>query len=157
MKTTLLITLAAFVTVVFGQTAAADTMGHGPMMSNQSMPMMSTMHQQMQAMQSQMKKIHATRDQDERMQLMSEHMQSMQEAMEMIGSIPHPDMQTATMGMGGAHSSVIQQCTDGSAQCQQMNQMADWQRHMQQRMDMMQMMMQQMLEHEAVGDQDTSK
>ncbi len=160
MKTTLLITLAAFAAVAFGQAVVADdSMGNGHMMMNQSTPMMmSTMHQRIQMMQSQMDKIHATQNRRERTQLMNEHMRSLQQAMQMMGKLPQSNMQTETMGMGNGRAPMMQQCTDDSVQCRQLNQMADRQQHMQQRMDMMQMMMQQMLEHEAVGEkQDASK
>ena len=111
---------------------AGGNMGQGMGMSDQTMPMMSQMHEQIQAMQSQMQKIHTTKNPEERATLMQEHMASMQTMMKMMGS----------MGMMGSRGMM-----GSSAK----NQMSDWQEQMQQRMDLMQEMMQQMLEHEAAN------
>lgn len=150
---TMLTTLVAVAAVAFGQLATADGgMGQGQMMSGRSMPIMSQMQQHMQGMRSQMQRIHATRDPQERSQLMQEHMQSMRATLQMMGT-----MGQSTMPAGNSDGASMMQCADNTAQCRQMNHMAEQQQQMQQRMNMMQMMMQQMLDHEAAVQQDRSE
>ena len=117
--------------------------------------MMPKMHEHMQAMHEQMEKIHATDDAEERKRLMHEHMQSMRSAMAMMGEMDPPMMQQDhEAGDGAGHQHGMSKCTDDSAQCAQMNAMADRQGNMMQRMEMMQMMMGQMMEHEAIEHND---
>lgn len=129
---------------------ADNHMGQGTGMSDQTMPMMSQMHAQMQAMQSEMQKIHTTTDPTERAQLMQEHMASMQAMMQMMGNM-------GMMGSSGHMGSSGMMGSGGMMGSSGENRMTDWQEHMQQRMDMMQQMMQQMLEHEAASEKGIGK
>ncbi len=112
---------------------------------------MQQMHEHMQTMRQQMEKIHASEDPEERKRLMHEHMQSMRSAMTMMGKMSGSMMQSEQMGGPGMnHGHQAQRCKEDTDQCKQMNEMVDRQRHMEQRVSMMQMMMQQMMEREGV-------
>lgn len=108
MMKTMLTTLVAVATMAFGPLATADGgMGQGQMISGWSMPMMPQMHQHLQGMQSQMQRIHATKDPQERSQLMQDHMQSMRATLQMMGSTGQPAAQA-----GDGDDASMMQCTD---------------------------------------------
>jgi len=92
---------------------------------------MSQMQQNMKTMQVQMEKLRTTTDPNERQKLMQEHMQSMQENMKTMRNMGGPMM----MAMGR------QKDMAGG-------EMMQHQAMMEKRMDMMQMMMEQMLQHD---------
>jgi len=154
-KSKLLLMVAAI--VVIGQPVFADQQSSQDQSDSEQTQMMQKMHQQMQTMRQQMKKIHATADDKERKRLMHEHMQSMRGAMMMMGEMNQSMMgpgREGSAGSGRQHGTP--KCADSTAQCKQMNDMADHQGHMEQRMGMMQMMMQQMMEHNALKESDAS-
>ena len=106
---------------------------------------MEKMQEQMKKMHDQMEKIHATKDPQERQKLMEEHMQSMRDGMK------------AMRGMGGGKMGMMGKKKDGpmmedggkEKDGKPMGMMM-MKRHkmMENRLDMMQMMMEQMMEHE---------
>lgn len=150
--TTSRLLLAVSAIVLIGQPAIASDQVDEAQASAEDKPMMmQQMHERMQMMHEKMEKIHATKDPEERRRLMHEHMQSMRSAMEMMGKMDGPKMEPGQMGdAGGEHQHQMQKCSDETAQCEQMNEMADRLGQMAQRMAMMQMMMQQMMERESV-------
>ena len=108
---------------------------------------MEKMQEKMKKMQEQMEKIHATTDPAERRKLMQEHMQSMQEGMKMMGRMGG--------GMKGGdmmakakkdQAETMMDAGDGMGMCMMMMKKH---KSVESRMDMMQMMMEQMTEHEA--------
>ena len=104
---------------------------------------MEKMQEQMKKMREQMEKIHATTDPQERQKLMEEHMQSMREGMKTMRG-----MGGNKMGMMGKDKPMMEDGgkeKDGKPMGMKM-----MKRHkiMEERLDMMQMMMEQMLEHE---------
>ena len=107
------------------------------------------MDRQMQKMQDLMARIRETADPKERMRLMQEHMQAMHEGMKMMGS-----MRGGMGGMMGDRKGAA--AKEGKAGAAQQGDSAKaggmMKRHkmMQQRMDRMESMMEQMLEHEAM-------
>lgn len=104
---------------------------------------MEKMHNHMQAMQQQMKKIKATKVPERRKSLMQQHMQSMREGMMMgemdgaQGKMSHTAMQENKERMS---------CKQDDAQCQRMQIIEHRQEGMQERMRMMQ----QMMDHQSV-------
>jgi len=131
-----------------------------PAMSMEMDAQMSQMQTNMTKMQSQMTKIHATSDPKERQKLMQAHMQTMQESTAMMRTMDKPMRmaggQGTGMAMGGDKSTPGQQGMMGgdmSTPGQQGMMGGDMmQRHqmMERRMGMMQMMMDQMLQHQQV-------
>jgi hypothetical protein len=113
-------------------------------------PTAAQMQAHMQMMREQMRQLHATTDSQERRRLMQAHMQSMRQGMGMMGS-----MQRDGMGQGG----MMRNCPAADTQCR-MQGMEQQQHMMSERMGMMQMMldhmMQQMEEQqrESNGDAD---
>ena len=105
-----------------------------------SPPQMAQMQAQMTNMQQLMSQIHSTKDPQERARLMQQHMQSLEHGMSMMGQMMHSPMGQSQ----GA------QCAQNDSQCQ-MHEMQMQQNMMGQRMGMMQMMMQQMMEHMSMG------
>jgi hypothetical protein len=87
------------------------------------------MQENMKKMQMQMEKIRKTTDSKERRKLLREHMQNMQKGMNMMQSVGGPMM----MRMLGDNP--------GTSDPKQQEEMLAW------RMDMMQMMMEQMIQH----------
>jgi hypothetical protein len=110
-----------------------------PAMSMEMDKPMPPMQENMKKMQQQMEKIQATTDPKERQALMQEHMQAMQECMKTMRGMSDPMMKD-----GGEH--------DGMAKSGHKKMTGDnMMRHhamMEKRMDMMQMMMEQMLQHD---------
>ena len=113
--------------VAFAQDKSAPTK---PAMSMDMDKQMPQMQEKMKAMQSQMDKIRKTTDPKERQKLMQEHMQAMQENMKMMHGMGGPMM------MGGKKDGMM----DGEMM----------KRHdmTEKRMDMMQMMMEQMMQRD---------
>lgn len=101
---------------------------------------MPQMQEKMKAMQGQMDKIHKTTDPKERQKLMQAHMQAMQENMKMMRGMGSPMMKG-----GGEHGGMMMRDMKGG-----MTEGDMMKRHamMEQRMDMMQMMMEQMMQHD---------
>ena len=110
---------------------------------------MEKMQEKMKKMQEQMEKIHAAKDPAERQKLMKEHMQSMQEGMKMMGRMgggmkggdmmakAKKDQGEPTMEDGGGDKGGMM----GGMMMKKHQMMVD-------RMDTLQMMMEQMIEHE---------
>ena len=110
---------------------------------------MGKMRENMKKMQEQMQKIHATTDPAERRKLMKEHMQSMQEGMKMMGrmggGMKGGDMMAkAKKDQGGS----MMEDGGGDKGGMMGGMMMKKHKKMEDRMDMMQMMMEQMIEHE---------
>ncbi|WP_395400977.1 hypothetical protein ACHMW6_25385 [Pseudoduganella sp. UC29_106] len=103
-----------------------------------SMGMNKQMQENMKEMQHQMEKFQATTDPKERQKLMQEHMQSMQESMKEMH------------GMGGSMMSSDQHggVTKGDHKNMAKGDMMKHHDMMEKRMDMMQMMMEQMVQHQ---------
>lgn len=97
---------------------------------------MTQMQENMKTMQQQMERLRTTTDPKERQKLMEEHMQTMQKNMTAMRSMGGP-----TMNMMGGKS--------GSMMNMEPKQREE---HMQRRMDMMQMMMEQMMQHEQMKE-----
>lgn len=125
---------APFVSVVSAQERTAPAK---PAMSMGKDAPMSQMQEKMKAMQAQMDKLHKTTDPKERQKLMHEHMQAMQENMKAMHSMGGPMM----AGMMGSKPGTKGPGAMGGDPKQQQEMLG-------QRMDMMQMMMEQMLQHD---------
>ena len=103
------------------------------------------MQEKMKTMQEQMGKIHSAKDPQERQKLMKEHMQSMQEGMKMMGGMG-AGMKGGDM-MAKAKKDQAESMTDaddGMEMCMMMKK----HKSVEARLDMMQKMMEQMMEHE---------
>ena len=101
---------------------------------------MSQMQQNMTTMHVQMEKLRTTTDPNERQKLMQEHMQSMQENMKTMRNMGGPMM----MGSGQSGGMMAM----GRQKDMAGGEMIQHQAMMEKRMDMMQMMMEQMLQHD---------
>lgn len=101
---------------------------------------MSQMQQNMKTMQVQMERLRTTTDPTERQKLMQEHMQSMQENMKMMRNMGGPMMMGS--GQSGGMTAMGRQKDMAGGEMMQRQAM------MEKRMDMMQMMMEQMLQHD---------
>ena len=103
---------------------------------------MANMHEHMQQMRDQMARIHATEDPVERQRLMHEHMQSMQQHMQMMGSM------RSEQHVGGAS-----RCAEGDAACRmeemraENGMMRDRMSMMEGKLEAMQQLMREMMEH----------
>jgi hypothetical protein len=112
---------------------------------------METMHKHMQSMQQKMNEIKITKDPKKRQPLMQQHMQSMREGMMMMNESSN----SKGMMMGGMSQPMMQEkkegmdCQKNDRQCERMQTMGSRQEGMHERMNMMQMMMQQMLDHQS--------
>ena len=106
---------------------------------------MDKMQERMKKMQEQMEKIHSAKNTQERQKLMQEHMQSMQEGMKMMGrmggGMKGGDMMAKAKKDQGKS---MTDAGDGMGMCMMMMK----QKSAEFRMDMMQKMMEQMIEHE---------
>ena len=121
--------------VPFALSAPIVAAQEGPTPAKPPMDMdMSQAQEKMKAMQAQMDKIHKTTDAKERQKLMQEHMQAMQESMKAMRGMGGPMM------MGGKKGAM----TDGD-----MMKRGDM---TEKRMDMMQMMMEQMMQHDQMTE-----
>lgn len=106
---------------------------------------MEKMQEKMKTMREQMEKIHSAKDPQERQKLMKEHMQSMQEGMKMMGGMgagmKGGDMMAkAKKDQAGS----MPDAGDGMEMCP----MIKKHKSVEARLDMMQKMMEQMMEHE---------
>ena len=150
MKTPLLlVTIAACslsqVPLALAQDKDAPTKPATSVQTDANMPQMQA---NMAKMQSQMAKIQATTDPKARQTLMQAHMQTMQENMAMMGQMNKPMMggvQSAGMAMGGDKGMADNKSMMGGDMMQR-HQM------MEQRLGMMQVMMDQMLRHQQAMD-----
>ena len=110
------------------------------------------MHDHMATMQATMAKIHAEEDANTRHQLMHQHMLEMRAMMEMMGGTNGMDMMAGHMagdhaqGKGMMHDGAMKMSEHDPDKCPQMAVMAD-------KMGMMKMMMQQMMERDAVQEE----
>jgi hypothetical protein len=100
---------------------------------------MSRMQDNMTRMQQQMEELRATTDPVKRQKLMQEHMQTMQESMKAMGGTSGPMMKGDGRGGGMAMGGPYNMAAGDIDQRQQL---------MERRMDMMQMMMAQMMQHD---------
>ena len=123
------------------QPAMKDKAMHMNMNMDMSKQMLQ-MQDNMKKMQTQMEKIRATSDPKERQKLMQEHMQSMQDNMKMMHGMGGPMMMGADQASGMKMADKKGNLTQGDMM----------KRHtlMEQRMDMMQMMMEQMMQRDQV-------
>ena len=101
---------------------------------------MSQMQEKMKAMQEQMEKLQATSDPQERQKLMQEHMQAMQDSMKAMHSMGGPMMMGNGQPGGMAKDGHKHKAGGDMTQHHAM---------MEKRMDMMQMMMEQMMQHDS--------
>ncbi|MEK6209796.1 MAG: hypothetical protein AABM64_05370 [Pseudomonadota bacterium] len=126
--------------------AGADQSQAAPAQDDKAAGMrMEKMQEKIKKMQEQMEKIHSAKNPQERQKLMQEHMQSMQEGMKMMGRMG-AGMKGGDM-MGKAKKDQGESMTDageGMGMCMMMKK----QKSAESRMDMLQMMMEQMIEHE---------
>jgi periplasmic protein CpxP/Spy len=125
----------------------ADKDGAGPAQDDKGGGMkMEKMHEQMKKMHQQMEKIHAATDPQERRKLMEEHMQSMRESMKMMRGMGGTAMGGKKKGEPMMEEGGKDPDKDGMPMGMMM-----MKRHkmMEDRLDTMQKMMEQMLEHEA--------
>ena len=148
LKTSILV--AAFVTCALVAPLASAQDQAAPAKPAMSMPMdaqMSQMHTNMTLMQSQMDTIHATTNPKERQKLMQAHMQTMQDSMAMMRSMSKP------MPMDGSQGGGMAMGADKGKPSDKGMMGGDMMKHhqmMEERMGMMQTMMEQMLQHQQV-------
>ena len=109
-----------------------------PMMSMDMDKHMPQMQENMKKMQQQMEKLQATTNPTERQKLMREHMQAMQENMKTMRGLGGP-MMMASGQRGGTAKGDHKHAAPGDMKHHEM---------MEKRMDMMQMMMEQMMQHD---------
>jgi uncharacterized protein YfcZ (UPF0381/DUF406 family) len=113
------------------------------------------MAQHMEMMKSTMSKLQASDDPQVRKQLMDEHMQEMRQMMGMMNAMPVSMNSGHAMGgaMHGADQEAIApMCKEDTTQCKQINAMAKRHMYIEREISMMQMMMQQMMEHGAARE-----
>ena len=122
--------------VVSAQEKSAPAM---PAMSMDMDKQMPQMQENMKKMQEQMEKVQATTDPKERQKLMQEHMQTMQENMKAMRGMGGPMMMGGGQRSGQAMGGHKDMATGDIIQRHAM---------MEKRMDMMQMMMEQMMQHD---------
>ena len=108
---------------------------------------MEKMLEQMKKMREQMEKIHSAKDPQERQKLMKEHMQSMQEGMKMMGGMGAGMMKGGDM-MAKAKKDQAESMTDAGDGMGMCMMMMKKHKSVEARLDMMQKMMEQMMEHE---------
>jgi periplasmic protein CpxP/Spy len=144
MKKSLVVAIVACtlsVPVVFAQEKSASTK---PAMSMDMDKQMPRMQENMKKMQQQMEKLRATTDPKERQKLLQEHMQTMQENMKTMRGMGGPMM----TGAGQHGGMTMGDKKDGTKEGDMMK------RHgmMETRMDMMQMMMEQMMQRDQMKE-----
>lgn len=141
MKTSLLVAAIVGSTLSMPILAAQDKVAPAkPVMSMEMDKQMSKMQEKMKVMQAQMDKIHKTTDPAERNKLMQAHMQAMMENMTMMRSMGGPMMMGA-----GDHGSMKMGDKKGAMMGGDMMQHHEM---MEKRIDMMQMMMEQMMQRD---------
>ena len=140
MKTSILV--AAVMAFALSAPVASAQDKSAPARPAMSMDMdkhMAQMQEKMKAMQRQMEKMQATTDPQERQKLMQEHMRAMQENMKALRGMGDPMMMT-----GGKPSAIAKDAHKHKAGGDMMQHHAI----MEKRMDIMQMMMEQMMQHD---------
>jgi hypothetical protein len=140
MTTSILISTIAACALCAPIVSAQEKPAPKPAMSLDMEKQASYMQDKMKAMQAQMDTIHKTTDADQRRKLMQEHLQAMQENMEVMRGMGGPLMKGR-----GEHGAIVM-CgnkggmTDGDMiKCREIAEI---------RMDMMQMMMEQMMQRD---------
>ena len=113
------------------------------------------MAQHMEMMKATMSKLQASDDPQVRKQLMEEHMQEMRRMMGMMNAMPVG--MNSGHARGGAmhaadHKASAPMCKEDTSQCKQINAMAKRHMYIEREISMMQMMMQQMMEHGAARE-----
>jgi hypothetical protein len=147
MKKILVLVAVAAITVQTSSVYAVDNSQSAKQGQNKTMQMgadkgdMGMMKQNMQEMMKQMDEIHSTKDPKKREQLMHAHMLNMHKGMQMMRSMGG-DMMMAMKNDGKGGGAMMKQGMDGNMDCK-----GKGMRHqmMVERMDMMQMMMEQMM------------
>ncbi len=112
---------------------------------------MEKMQEKMKKMQEQMEKIHSAKNPQERQKLMKEHMQSMQEGMKMMGGMGE-GMKGGDM-MARARKDQAESMTDAGDSMGMCVTMMKKHNSVEARLNMMQKMMEQMMEHEGAEQQ----
>lgn len=115
-----------------------------PAMPDAAMPM----HEEMQRMKSQMAEINRTTDPAQREKLLQEHMKSMGEMMKMMQEKHAENPMMGKAGMMKGHQNSEMTASEDSSMP-----MMKCMQTMGQRMDMMEMMMDQMMQHSAVAEE----
>jgi hypothetical protein len=113
----------------------------------------------MEMMKATMSKLQASDDPQVRKQLMEEHMQEMRKMMGMMNAMPVSMNRRHAMdgAMHAAHQNAIAPtCNEDTTQCKQINAMAKRHMYIEREIAMMQMMMQQMMEHGAAREESGS-
>ena len=131
--------------------SAPETPSKPPMTAADRDKQMAQMQENLKRMEQLMDRIHKTKDLKVRHELMDEHAKTMQENMQMMRGMGGPTMMD-TMG-GGQKGTMGPGMMSGSGQMTGGNPMAGMdpkqqQEFMQRRMDMMQMMMEQIMRHQ---------
>ena len=152
MKTSILISAIVACALAAPLASADDNMPApgGPAMNMDMDKQMPQMQGSMKKLQAQMDKIHRTTDAKERQRLMQEHMQAMQENMKAMRGMGGP-----MTGMMGGKSGAMGSGMMGGEQMAPGMKDGDMNKRQDmtgKRMDMMQMMMEQMLERDQVKD-----
>ena len=109
----------------------------------------------MEMMKTTMSKLQASENPQVRKQLMEEHMQEMRQMMGMMNAMPVSMHNNHAMGgaMEAADKKAIApMCKEDTTQCKQINAMAKRHMYIEREISMMQMMMQQMMEHGAARE-----
>jgi hypothetical protein len=144
MKTSLL--FAAIVACAMAAPVVTAQDGAAPVKMAKGMDtdrQMSAMQVNMKEMQRDMERIHATTDPKERQKLLQEHMQAMQQGMKTMHGMAGP-----MMAGGGPQDGTAA----GGHKDMAAGEMMQHHQAMEQRIDMMQMMMEQMMQHEQVRE-----
>ena len=117
------------------------------------------MAQHMEMMKVTMSKLQASDDPQVRKQLMDEHMQEMRQMMGMMNAMP-VGMHSGHAKGGAMHNAekkaIAPMCKEDTSQCKQINAMAKRHMYIEREISMMQMMMQQMMEHGAAREESGS-
>jgi len=117
------------------------------------------MGQHMEMMKATMSKLQASDDPQVRKQLMDEHMQEMRQMMGMMNAMP-VGMHSGHAKGGAMHNAekkaIAPMCKEDTSQCKQINAMAKRHMYIEREISMMQMMMQQMMEHGAAREESGS-
>jgi hypothetical protein len=133
---TVIIALALSGSVVSAEDKTGSSSAEAPTARDRHM---AEMQANMQIMQQQMQKLRATTDPEERQKLQQEHLQTMQANMSLMRGMGGPMM------MGGGHQGGMSMMGGTRGTTGDMTQRHDM---MERRMDMLQMMMEQMLQRE---------
>jgi len=117
------------------------------------------MGQHMEMMKATMSKLQASDDPQVRKQLMDEHMQERRQMMGMMNAMP-VGMHSGHAKGGAMHNAekkaIAPMCKEDTSQCKQINAMAKRHMYIEREISMMQMMMQQMMEHGAAREESGS-